>query len=79
MTRAALGDLLKAEARALHDEYRERQSQPPTAPKHSLLDAIIEAIGKGQIRLLQGDVGKVREFFGYIESKQSYLPYLTVR
>ena len=79
MTRAALRNLLIAEAEAIKKRARENSS--PNKPDNSdpFLAALIEAIQKGQVKLLKGNPAQVEAFFKNFDSRMTHAPYLTVR
>jgi hypothetical protein len=82
MTREALRNLLTAEAAAIAKKAKEGNSGAPAASagdSDPFLAALIEAIQKGQVKLLKGSPAQVEEFFRNFDPRMIYAPYLTIR
>jgi len=82
MTREALRNLLTAEAAVIAKKAKEGNSGSSatnTNDPDPFLAALIEAIQKGQIKLLKGSSAQVEEFFRNFDPRMIYAPSLTVR
>ncbi len=78
MNRRALHSLITAENERLKNQYKEQESgKPPSGTP--FLDALKEAIERGQIKLLKGTVAQAVEFFGNFDERMNHAPFLTVR
>lgn len=74
LTRTALLDLLRAEAKRLGEEWKGGTEGPDP-----FLAALLEAIREGAVPLLKGTERDVAEFFGAFDRRQPYSPPLASR
>ncbi|MEP7338198.1 MAG: alkyl sulfatase dimerization domain-containing protein, partial [Acidobacteriota bacterium] len=79
MTRAALRNLLVAEAEAMKKRAKEDRPGAKQDETDPLLAAILEAIRNGQLKLLKGTPAEVEAFFKNFDPRMDHAPYLTVR